>query len=161
MLASAVVAPTAPYAFGVVGAWVEMKLRAKLCSISASTIDRLLAPDRARLSLSGRPGTKPGTLLKHQIPVKTFSEWDDARPGFVEIDLVGHEGGVLRGEYCQTLDVTDVETGWTETRAVKNKAQVHVFAARARRCARHTAPSPPPSRAGRRPGACRRCRRAR
>jgi hypothetical protein len=108
---------------------ISAEVRAKLLSISAATIDRLLAADRAKLELKGRPGTKPGTLLKHQIPVKTFSEWDDARPGFVEIDLVGHEGGALRGEYCQTLDVTDVATGWTETRAVKNKAQVHVFAA--------------------------------
>ncbi len=108
---------------------VSSEVRAKLLSISAATIDRLLAPDRARLDLKGRPGTKPGTLLKHQIPIKTFSEWDEAVPGFVEIDLVGHEGGVLRGEYCQTLDVTDVATGWTETRAVRNKAQVHVFSA--------------------------------
>ncbi|MDZ4168981.1 MAG: transposase family protein [Coriobacteriia bacterium] len=108
---------------------ISSEVRARLRSISASTIDRLLAPDRARLSLSGRPGTKPGTLLKNQIPIKTFSEWDDAVPGFVEIDLVGHEGGALRGDYCQTLDVTDVATGWTETRAVRNKAQVHVFAA--------------------------------
>ncbi|MDP2233891.1 MAG: DDE-type integrase/transposase/recombinase, partial [Actinomycetota bacterium] len=108
---------------------VSNEVRAKLLTISAATIDRMLAPDRARLSLSGRAGTKPGTLLKHQIPIKTFADWDDALPGFVEIDLVGHEGGVLRGEYCQTLDVTDVATGWTETRAVRNKAQVHVFAA--------------------------------
>lgn len=108
---------------------VSREVRAKLLSVSAATADRLLAPDRARLSLSGRPGTKPGTLLKHQIPVRTFSEWDDVVPGFVEIDLVGHEGGSPRGEYCQTLDVTDVATGWTETRAVRNKAQVHVFAA--------------------------------
>jgi hypothetical protein len=108
---------------------VSREVRSKLLSISASTIDRLLAPDRARLSLTGRPGTKPGTLLKHQIPIKTFADWNDARPGFVEIDLVGHDGGVCRGEYCQTLDVTDVATGWTETRAVRNKAQVHVFAA--------------------------------
>lgn len=104
-------------------------VRARLLSVSPATIDRLLAPDRARLTLKGRHGTKPGTLLKHQIPIKTYSEWDDTRPGFVEIDLVGHEGGVLRGEYCQTLDVTDVATGWTETRAVRNKAQVYVFAA--------------------------------
>ena len=108
---------------------VSREVRDKLLAISASTIDRMLAPDRARLSLSGRPGTKPGTLLKHQIPVKTFADWDDAAPGFVEIDLVGHDGGVCRGEYCQTLDITDVATGWTETRAVRNKAQVHVFAA--------------------------------
>ncbi len=104
-------------------------VRDRLLAVSASTIDRMLAPDRARLELKGRPGTKPGTLLKHQIPVRTFADWDEARPGFVEIDLVGHEGGVLRGDYCQTLDVTDVATGWTETRAVRNKAQVHVFAA--------------------------------
>ncbi len=61
--------------------------------------------------------------------MRTFADWDGARPGFVEIDLVGHEGGVLRGECCQTLDVTDVATGWTETRALCNKAQVHVFEA--------------------------------
>ena len=108
---------------------VSREVRTKLLSISASTIDRLLAPDRARLSLSGRPGTKPGTLLKHQIPIKTFSEWNDTVPGFVEIDLVGHDGGIVRGQYCQTLDVTDVATGWTETRAVLNKAQAHVFSA--------------------------------
>lgn len=104
-------------------------VRNKLLAVSAATIDRMLAPDRAKLELRGRAGTKPGTLLKHQILVRTFADWDEARPGFVEIDLVGHEGGVLRGDYCQTLDVTDVATGWTETRAVKNKAQVHVFAA--------------------------------
>ncbi|MDP2180991.1 MAG: transposase family protein [Actinomycetota bacterium] len=108
---------------------VSREVREKLLRVSAATIDRLLAPDRAKLALKGRTGTKPGTLLKHQIPIKTFADWDDAVPGFVEIDLVGHEGGVLRGEYCQTLDVTDVATGWTETRAVRNKAQVHVFAA--------------------------------
>ena len=66
--------------------------------------------------------------MKHQIPIRTFSEWNEKRPGFVEIDLVGHDGGNSRGDYIQTLDVTDVCTGWTETRGVKNKAQVWVFA---------------------------------
>lgn len=108
---------------------VSAEVRAKLLAMSAATIDRLLAPDRAKLALKGRTGTKPGTLLKHQIPIKTFADWDDARAGFVEIDLVAHDGGAPRGEYCHTLDVTDVATGWTETRAVRNKAQVHVFAA--------------------------------
>lgn len=108
---------------------VSADVRAKLLSISPATIDRLLQPDRARLTLKGRPGTKPGSLLKHQIPIRTFSDWDDVRPGFVEIDLVGHDGGSAAGEYCQTLDVTDVSTGWTETRAVRNKAQTWVFAA--------------------------------
>jgi hypothetical protein len=68
-------------------------------------------------------------LLKHQIPVRTFSEWDEQRPGFVEIDLVGHEGGDPNGDYAQTLDMTDICTGWTETQAVRNKARVWVFEA--------------------------------
>jgi hypothetical protein len=61
--------------------------------------------------------------------VRTFSQWDDARPGFVEIDLVSHEGGDGSGDFVQSLNVTDVSTGWTEMRAVKNKAQVWVFEA--------------------------------
>jgi hypothetical protein len=61
--------------------------------------------------------------------VRTFAEWDQRQPGFVEIDLVGHDGGVAEGDYCQTLDLTDVASGWTETQAVFNKAQVWVFEA--------------------------------
>jgi hypothetical protein len=101
----------------------------KLLRISASTIDRLLAGDRKKQALKGRSGTKPGTLLKHQIKIRTFSEWNEQKPGFVEIDLVGHDGGDSSGEFCQSLDVTDVCTAWTETRAVQNKAQVWVFKA--------------------------------
>ena len=104
-------------------------VRQKLCSISAASIDRLLAPERRRFSLRGRSGTKPGTLLKHQIPIRTFAEWNEKRPGFVEIDLVGHDGGLAQGDFCQTLDVTDVMSAWTETQAVINKAQVWVFEA--------------------------------
>jgi len=103
--------------------------RAKLLRISAASIDRLLQPERRKHELRGRAGTKPGTLLKKQIPIRTFSEWDDLRPGFVEIDLVGHDGGQAAGDFCQTLDLTDVATTWTETMAVRNKAQVWVFAA--------------------------------
>lgn len=58
-----------------------------------------------------------------------MSDWSENKPGFVEIDLVDHDGGNARGEYVQTLDVTDVCTGWTETQAVKNKAQIWVFEA--------------------------------
>lgn len=103
--------------------------RAKLLSISAASIDRLLKPERRKHELRGRSGTKPGTLLKKQIPIRTFAEWDDQRPGFVEIDLVGHDGGVAAGDYCQTLDLTDVASTWTETMAVRNKAQAWVFEA--------------------------------
>ena len=73
--------------------------------------------------------TKPGTLLRHQIPIRTFADWDEKKPGFVEVDLVGHDGGILKGDFLYTLDVTDINTGWTETRAVKNKAQIWVFGA--------------------------------
>ena len=104
-------------------------VRNKLLTISSATVDRLLAPVRRKMQIKGRSHTKPGTLLKHQIPIRTFAEWDDAQPGFLEIDLVGHEGGNSRGEFLFTLDATDVATGWTETVAVRNKAQVHVLAA--------------------------------
>jgi hypothetical protein len=72
--------------------------RQKLGAISAASIDRLLAAERRRLNMRGRSGTKPGTLLKHQIPIRTFAEWDQAQPGFVEIDLVGHDGGHAQGD---------------------------------------------------------------
>lgn len=102
---------------------------ALLLRMSASTIDRRLANERKKMALRGRSHTKPGSLLKSQIPVRTWAEWDDAVPGFVEIDLVGQEGGVSQGEFCFTLTVTDISTGWTVNRSVRNTAQKHVFAA--------------------------------
>lgn len=102
---------------------------ALLMKISASTIDRRLANERRKMISHGRSHTKPGSLLKSQIPVRTWAEWDDAVPGFVEIDLVGHEGGRSQGEFCFTLTVTDISTGWTVNRSVRNKAQKHVFTA--------------------------------
>ncbi len=100
-----------------------------LMRMSAATIDRRLVPERAKLVLRGRSHTKPGSLLKSQIPVRTWADWDDAVPGFVEIDLVGHEGGVASGEFCFTLTVTDIATGWTVNRSVPNKAQKWVLMA--------------------------------
>lgn len=108
---------------------IDDETAAALLRISPATIDRRLKDDRARLDPRGRSHTKPGTLLKDSIPMRTWAEWDDNRPGFVEIDLVGHEGGNNRGEFCFTLDITDIATGWTETRSVRNKAQKWVFAA--------------------------------
>ena len=99
---------------------------AQLCSMSPATIDRRLAPLRARAFARGRSHTQPGTLLKSQIPIKTWAEWDETTPGFVEIDLVGHEGGNPLGEFCFTLTMTDVATGWTINRSVKNKAAIWV-----------------------------------
>jgi hypothetical protein len=100
-----------------------------LIAMSAATMDRRLAADRARMALKGRSHTKPGSLLKSQIAIRTWAQWDDAVPGFVEIDLVGHEGGNAVGEHCYTLTVTDIATGWTENRSVRNKARKWVLAA--------------------------------
>ncbi len=108
---------------------LAVSTKQKLLRISAASIDRLLQPERRKHQLRGRSHTKPGTLLKHQIPIRTFAEWDEQQPGFAEIDLVAHDGGLALGDYCQTLDLTDVCTGWTETEAVPNKAQVWVFEA--------------------------------
>lgn len=102
---------------------------ALLVSMSAATIDRRLAPERKKLELRGRSHTKPGSLLKSQIPIRTWAQWDDAVPGFVEIDLVGHEGGNAIGDHAYTLTVTDIATGWTENRSVRNKARRWVLAA--------------------------------
>ncbi len=102
---------------------VTQEVRGKLLAVSSATIDRMLAAERARLRVKGRSGTKPGSMLKRQIPIRTFTEWTEDRPGFCEVDLVGHDGGNPAGEFCQTLDLTCVKTGWTEPRAIKTKAQ--------------------------------------
>lgn len=103
--------------------------RAQLLAMSAATIDRLLAAKRRRLRPAGMAHTKPGSLLKSQIPVRTFAEWDQDQPGFLEIDLVGHEGGDPRGEFAYSLCVTDVASGWTEMRIVRNRARRWTFEA--------------------------------
>jgi len=105
----------------------EKETKNKLLNISASSIDRLLKPIKNDLSFKGKSTTKPGSLLKKDIPVRLGTEWDDAVPGYVEIDLVAHCGDSTHGEFVSTLDVTDICTGWTESRAVVNKAQIHVF----------------------------------
>jgi len=106
------------------GLTLSGETRDKVMSISAATIDRILADRKRKLRLKERSSTKPGTLLKHKIPIRTFADWDEKRPGFAEIDLVSHEGGNAKGEFAFTLDVTDVASGWTELRAVKNRARL-------------------------------------
>ncbi len=83
-----------------------------LLSVSAATIDRLLAKAKRDLGPKGHATTKPGTLLKHKIPVRTFADWNDDVPGFMEVDLVAHCGDSTAGEYINTLNMTDVATGW-------------------------------------------------
>jgi hypothetical protein len=106
---------------------INKAVQKQLLAISPATIDRLLRDERKKHALKGRATTKPGTLLKHQIPFRTFSDWSDVKPGFFEMDLVGHDGGKAQGDYCFTLDLVDVATGWTEQAAVQNKAQIWVF----------------------------------
>jgi hypothetical protein len=106
---------------------ISENVREKLFRISPATIDRLLAKERKKQQIKGRSNTRPGTLLRNQIPIRTFSDWNEKKPGFTEIDLVGHDGGDAHGQFAQTLDVTDICTTWTETEAVRNKAQQWVF----------------------------------
>ena len=91
-----------------------------LARISPRSIDRLLKPVRQRYGSRGLCGTKPGTLLKNLIPIKT-SHWDITKPGFVEADTVAHCGGSLEGDFVWSLTFSDVFSGWTENRAVWNK----------------------------------------
>src|SRR6202171_1151319 len=100
-----------------------------LVSMSAATVDRRLASERAKYRLKGRCTTKPGSLLKSQIPVRTWADWEDARPGFAALDTVGHDGGNPAGPHAFTLTVTDIATGWTENRSVPDKTAKCVLAA--------------------------------
>lgn len=101
-----------------------------LCQMSPATIDRRLADDRAQLVIGkGRSMTKPGSLPKSSIPMKTWSEWSNTTPGFVEIDLVSHDGGDNNGEYCWSLCVTDIATDWTRAATVMGKGERRITTA--------------------------------
>lgn len=95
-----------------------------LLRVSSATIDRLLKPERKSLGVKGRSGTKPGTLLKHQIPVKIYTLWNEQLAGFLEIDCVAHCGETLRGEYINTLDCIDLATCWSEKQALMGKSEL-------------------------------------
>lgn len=108
---------------------LDDETRARLLQISPATVDRLLQRARARHKPHGLSTTKPGTLLKHTIPVRTFDQWDDAQPGFMEIDLVAHCGDTTRGEYLNSLNMVDVCTRWVELVPLINRSQATVTAA--------------------------------
>ncbi len=108
---------------------LDEEVKTKLPNISRSTIDRLLAPKRERLKLKPKARTKPGILLKNQIPIRTFADWKENEPGFVEVDLVSYDGGLAKGGYAWSLVLTDICTQWTEIVPLKNKAQVWTFTA--------------------------------
>jgi hypothetical protein len=93
-----------------------------LLKISSASIDRCLRPVRIKAP-HGLSTTKPGSLLKNLIPVRTFTEWDEERPGFMEIDLVAHCGNTTEGQYLNTLTCTDISTGWTDVTALLHRSQ--------------------------------------
>ncbi len=97
-----------------------------LLTISAATIDRFLNPVRIQYKKRGRATTKPGTLLRKHIPIKT-NQWDESRPGFLEADTVAHCGESLSGMFAYTIDCVDIATGWSEQRAVWGKGETGVL----------------------------------
>lgn len=102
------------------------ELRGQLLRVSASTIDRLLRPYKERPRRVPLSATKPGALLKGAIPMRTFADWNEGRPGYMEVDLVAHCGESTEGFYINTLSAVDVATGWVECQPVWGKSQERV-----------------------------------
>lgn len=105
---------------------IDASLEAQLCSMSPSTIDRMLRPYRRLGGWKPLSTTRPGSLLKSSIPIRTFADWQEDQPGFMETDLVAHCGESAEGFYLNTLCAVDVESGWTECLPVWGKWQEKV-----------------------------------
>ena len=122
--------PFLPEGVLVLERWGELSLspaiKQLLLSMSRATIDRCLKKARFTHPRHGLSTTKPGSLLKQAIPIRTFTAWEDERPGFLEIDLVAHCGATTAGTYLNTLTATDLATGWTACLALANKSQMAV-----------------------------------
>jgi hypothetical protein len=101
---------------------IAREARERLETISAATIDRLLAPVRSLHTKRGLATTKPGSLLKKHIPIKT-NQWDEHIPGFLEADTVAHCGSSMAGTFVYTLNTVDIATNWTEQRALWGKGE--------------------------------------
>ena len=97
---------------------LEEVVRQKLLSASASTIDRLLSNARAAVRGSTRRKPRAQTAVQRQVPVRTFADWKDPRPGHVEVDLVSHSGSDASGSFVNTFTLTDICSGWTECLAL-------------------------------------------
>lgn len=102
---------------------ISSATKERLLKISSASIDRCLRSVRCKSSQHGLSTTKPGSLLKNLIPIHTFTEWDQERPGFMEIDLVAHCGNTTEGQYLNTLTCTDISTGWTDVTALLHRSQ--------------------------------------
>ena len=108
---------------------IDAATEAQLCQMSPSTIDRLLSPSRRQGGRRGLTTTRSGSLLKKSIPLRTFADWQENKPGFLEIDLVAHCGESTEGFYLNTLSAVDVASGWTECLPVWGKGQERVGSA--------------------------------
>ena len=95
-------------------------IRQRLLEISPATVDRLLETERREIK-KGISTTRPGSLLKKQIKVRTFADWNNIIPGFLEGDLVAHCGDRVDGSFLNTLVLTDIASTWTEFSPVKKK----------------------------------------
>lgn len=104
-------------------------VREELLAMSAASIDRYLAPVKAKDQIKGKSTTKPSPLLRSSVKIRKATDEIEAAPGFFEGDTVAHCGPTLKGEFARTLNLTDVHTGWTFTRTVRNNAHTHILAA--------------------------------
>lgn len=105
------------------------EVRSQLLAITPATADRILSALRPEGRRHGAATTKAGTLLKQQVPVRTFADWDEMEPGFFEVDVVAHCGTSVEGMFLWSLVLTDVSTGWTECLALRHRSQDTVIAA--------------------------------
>lgn len=105
---------------------ISVEIETQLCKMSPATIDRLLRPWKQKGGRRSLSTTKPGSLLRSAIPIRTFADWQENRPGFIEVDLVAHCGESLDGFYLNTLMAVDVATGWSEFIGVWGKGQQRV-----------------------------------
>jgi len=99
---------------------VDDDIKEKLLRMSASTIDRLMAKSRPAFTRRGLSTTKPGSIIKKQIPIKT-NQWDETIPGFIEVDTVAHCGTTTEGSYVFSINCVDIASEWTEQRAIWGK----------------------------------------
>lgn len=104
-------------------------VRAELLAMSSASIDRYLAPAKAKDQIKGKSTTKPSPLLRSSIKIRKAGDEVEAEPGFFEGDTVAHCGPTLKGEFARTLNLTDVHTGWVFTRSMRNNAHTHILGA--------------------------------
>src|SRR5450432_472006 len=110
---------------------LEQDIRVQLLTMSAATIDRMLV--KVREGANGvRRSRGIATALRRSIPVRTFADWKDPAPGYMEADLVAHCGGVMAGSFVHSFVLTDVATGWTECVALLARDQTMIVDALSR-----------------------------